>query len=80
MFPTPTPLVQICSVQGGGTMDSFTPWAICIGVFMIYPAIAFVIGFYVGRRGLPFDIQVSRKPGWGKSMTDDDYGIASETS
>ncbi len=63
-------------------MGDFTPWAICIGVFLIYPAITFVIGFYVGRRGLPFDIQISRKAGWGKpaSMADDEYGVAAETS
>ncbi len=63
-------------------MGDLTPWAICIGVFLIYPAITFVIGFYVGRRGFPFDIQISRKAGWGKpaSMADDEYGVAAETS
>ena len=63
-------------------MDNLTPWAICLGVFIIYPAITFVLGFYLGRRGLPFDIQITRKSerGRGPSMVDDEYGLAAETT
>ena len=62
-------------------MDNLTPWAICLGVFIIYPAIAFVLGFYLGRRGLPFDIQITRKNGQrGPSMVDDEYGLVTETT
>lgn len=61
-------------------MGEFTPWAVCIGVFLIYPALTFVIGFYVGRKGMPFEIKVSRRGDWGKSMADDEYGVTAEAS
>jgi hypothetical protein len=48
----------------------------CVGVFLVYPALSFVAGFYIGKRGLPFDIEIRRKPGW--SMRDDGYGVAAE--
>lgn len=64
--------------MGGG----FTPWALCIGTFIIYPLLAFVIGFYVGRKGMPFSIQVQRKENWGKNqdLADDGYGLAAQDS
>jgi len=53
-------------------MDSVTPWAFCIGIFLIYPAVAFAAGFYIGRRGLPFKIE--RNPDFGRR----DYGVGVE--
>jgi hypothetical protein len=48
-------------------MNTFTPWAICIGVFIIYPCIAFAIGFYIGRRGVPFYLRLEKNPNFGKN-------------
>lgn len=65
-------------------MDSgfapWAPWALCVGVFLIYPMLAFVIGFYIGRKGMPFDVEIRRKPGWGKSLSDDEYGVAADAA
>jgi hypothetical protein len=64
-------------------MGEFTPWAICFGVFAIYPAIAFVVGFYIGKKGLPVDVQIRRRRGWwlagGDSLTDDGYGVVTDS-
>jgi hypothetical protein len=61
-------------------MDNVTPWALCIGIFLIYPALAFVAGFYLGKRGLPFSVEIRRKPGLDRpSLADDGYGVATDT-
>jgi len=57
-------------------MGDFTPWAFCIGVFLIYPLLAFVIGFYLGRKGMPFSVQIQRKENWGQGLAGDGYGLA----
>ncbi len=56
-------------------MGDFTPWAFCIGVFLIYPLISFVIGFYLGRKGMPFSVQIQRKADWGRTLSNDEYGL-----
>lgn len=38
-------------------MENVSPWLICIGVFCLWPSVLFVVGFIVGRRGLPFRIE-----------------------
>jgi len=53
-------------------MDGITPWALCVGIFLIYPALMFVIGFYIGKNGLPFEVRISRR------RQADDYGVALE--
>lgn len=61
-------------------MGNVTPWAMCVGIFLIYPAIAFVAGFYLGKKGMPFSIEIRRKPGWDRqSLADDGYGVATDT-
>lgn len=58
-------------------MGDFTPWALCIGVFLVWPALMFAIGFYVGRNGFPFSITIRRKVGRkAKSLSSDGYGLA----
>lgn len=59
-------------------MGDFTPWAVCVGVFLIYPALTFVLGFYVGKNGLPFEVR--RRAGWGrrKPIVDDGYGVTTD--
>jgi len=57
-------------------MGDFTPWAFCIGTFLIYPLLAFVVGFYLGRKGMPFSVQIQRKENWGKNLAGDGYGLA----
>lgn len=60
-------------------MGDFTPWALCIGLLFIWPAMTFSIGFYIGRKGMPFSIKIQRNAGWrGKSLAGDGYGLATE--
>lgn len=42
-------------------MSDATPWLLCFGTFIIYPAVAFVVGFWIGRNGMPFSIQIKRR-------------------
>jgi hypothetical protein len=56
-------------------MSGVTPWAICIGVFIVWPTLLFVAGFYIGRNGLPYDIRIRKKEGWGRQS---DYGFVAE--
>lgn len=37
-------------------MESVSPWLICVGAMCIWPGLLFGLGFYIGRRGLPFSI------------------------
>lgn len=53
-------------------MNTMTPWLVCFGVLLVYPAVAFAIGFYVGRRGVPFYLRLERNPDWYRR--DDDGG------
>jgi hypothetical protein len=33
------------------------PWLMCFGIFVVVPLVAFVIGYKVGRDGLPFRVE-----------------------
>jgi hypothetical protein len=59
-------------------MGNVTPWVICVGVVLIWPMLTFVVGFYVGRNGLPYDVKISKRPGWGRLDPAADYGFAAD--
>ena len=48
--------------QGSGVM-----YTLCGGICLA-PLIAFVVGLYIGRRGLPWVVKISRRE-------DNDYGV-----
>ena len=58
-------------------MNTVSPWLICFGVFLIYPALAFAIGWYIGKHGMPLEIKIKRPQ--KQSLASDGYGVTADT-
>lgn len=41
-------------------MEGATPWLIC-GSVSLLPLITFALGLYIGRKGLPYEIEIRRR-------------------
>jgi hypothetical protein len=54
-------------------MQGGTPWLICTGVFLM-PVITFALGLYIGKRGLPIEIEVRRRDRTQQAERDMGYG------
>jgi len=52
-------------------MSQLVPWMFCFGIFLVLPGVAFALGLYIGRNGVPLQIDIKRK-----GDVDEDVGFA----
>lgn len=42
-------------------MSQLVPWMFCFGIFLVLPGVAFALGLYIGRNGVPIQIDVKKR-------------------